>query len=129
MLRTLDPHSAFLDPRSFAQMRERQVGTYFGIGISILSIDGEIPGPANQDTYRVAAGPHEVEVAELIDDQDLPGTYTRARRHKNKTFTVDVRPDTTYMVASHLNEDRERDIIKGGYWDPVVWKEIAEPCR
>jgi carboxyl-terminal processing protease len=42
MLRTLDPHSAFLDPRSFAQMRERQVGTYFGIGISILSIDGEI---------------------------------------------------------------------------------------
>jgi C-terminal processing protease CtpA/Prc len=42
MLRTLDPHSAFLDPRSFAQMRERQVGAYFGIGISILSIDGEI---------------------------------------------------------------------------------------
>ena len=42
MLRTLDPHSAFLDPRSFQQMRERQVGTYFGIGISILSIDGEI---------------------------------------------------------------------------------------
>jgi carboxyl-terminal processing protease len=42
MLRTLDPHSAFLDPRSFKQMRERQVGTYFGIGISILSIDGEV---------------------------------------------------------------------------------------
>jgi carboxyl-terminal processing protease len=42
LLRTLDPHSAFLDPRSFKQMRERQVGTYFGIGISILSIDGEV---------------------------------------------------------------------------------------
>ncbi|HET9485673.1 MAG TPA: PDZ domain-containing protein, partial [Xanthomonadales bacterium] len=26
----------------------------------ILSIDGEIPGPAQQDTYRVAPGPHEV---------------------------------------------------------------------
>ena len=42
MLRTLDPHSAFLDPRSFKQMRERQRGSYFGIGISILSIDGEV---------------------------------------------------------------------------------------
>lgn len=95
----------------------------------ILSIDGEIPGPVNQNTYRVAPGPHEVEVAEQIDDNDLPGTYTRARRHKAKTFTIDVRPDTTYMVASRLNEDRERDIVRGSYWDPVVWKEIGEPCR
>ncbi len=42
MLRTLDPHSSFLDPRAYAQMRERQQGQYFGIGISIVSIDGEI---------------------------------------------------------------------------------------
>jgi len=95
----------------------------------ILAIDGRIPGPAHQDTYRVAPGPHEVEVAEQIDDQDLPGTYTRARRHKSKVFTIDVRPHTTYLVASHLNEDRERDIIRNGYWDPVVWKEIDEACR
>ncbi|HVF35815.1 MAG TPA: PDZ domain-containing protein [Candidatus Saccharimonadia bacterium] len=95
----------------------------------ILAIDGEIPGTARQDTYRVAPGPHEVEVAEQIDDQDLPGTYTRARRHKSKVFTIDVRPHTTYLVASHLNEGRERDIIRNGYWDPVVWKEIDEACR
>ena len=41
MLRTLDPHSSFLDPRTFAQMREQQEGRYFGIGISIVSVDGE----------------------------------------------------------------------------------------
>ena len=42
MLRTLDPHSTFFDPRSYAQMRERQEGHYYGIGISIASVDGDI---------------------------------------------------------------------------------------
>ena len=35
MLQTLDPHSSFLDPRTYAQMRERQEGRYFGLGITI----------------------------------------------------------------------------------------------
>jgi carboxyl-terminal processing protease len=42
MLQTLDPHSSFLDPRSYAQMRDRQEGRYYGLGISIQSIDGDI---------------------------------------------------------------------------------------
>jgi len=42
MLQTLDPHSSFMDPRSYAQMRERQEGRYYGLGISIQVVDGEI---------------------------------------------------------------------------------------
>jgi carboxyl-terminal processing protease len=42
MLQTLDPHSSFMDPRSYAQMRERQEGRYYGLGISIQVIDGDI---------------------------------------------------------------------------------------
>src|SRR5262245_63239351 len=42
MLQTLDPHSSFMDPRSFAQMRERQEGRYYGLGITIAVVDGEI---------------------------------------------------------------------------------------
>jgi carboxyl-terminal processing protease len=42
MLSTLDPHSSFMDPRSYAQMRERQEGRYYGLGISIVVIDGDI---------------------------------------------------------------------------------------
>src|SRR5262245_42712776 len=41
MLQTLDPHSSFMDPRSYAQMRERQEGRYYGLGISIVVIDGD----------------------------------------------------------------------------------------
>ena len=42
MLRTLDPHSSFLDPKEFQRMRELQSGHYTGIGISIVSFDGVI---------------------------------------------------------------------------------------
>src|SRR5256714_4953432 len=42
MLGTLDPHSSFFDPREYAQMRERQEGRYYGIGVSIVSSDGNI---------------------------------------------------------------------------------------
>jgi carboxyl-terminal processing protease len=42
MLQTLDPHSSFMDPRSYAQMRERQEGRYYGLGISIQVVAGDI---------------------------------------------------------------------------------------
>ncbi|MGH9583228.1 MAG: S41 family peptidase, partial [Bryobacteraceae bacterium] len=35
MLRTLDPHSNFFDPKAFAGLREEQHGMYFGIGMYI----------------------------------------------------------------------------------------------
>ena len=35
MLQTLDPHSSFMDPRTYAQMRERQEGRYYGLGLTI----------------------------------------------------------------------------------------------
>jgi len=42
MLQTLDPHSSFFDPKSYAQMRERQEGRYYGLGISISVIGDDI---------------------------------------------------------------------------------------
>ena len=42
MLQTLDPHSSFFDPKQYTQMRERQEGKYYGLGISIQVIDGDI---------------------------------------------------------------------------------------
>jgi carboxyl-terminal processing protease len=42
MLQTLDPHSNFMDPKQYAQLRERQEGRYYGLGITIQVIDGDI---------------------------------------------------------------------------------------
>jgi carboxyl-terminal processing protease len=42
MLQTLDPHSSFMDPKSYAQTRERQEGRYYGLGITIQVINGDV---------------------------------------------------------------------------------------
>ena len=42
LLGTLDPHSSYFTPREYDQMRERQQGTYYGIGVSIQVFDGDV---------------------------------------------------------------------------------------
>jgi carboxyl-terminal processing protease len=62
MLRTLDPHSKFLDPKAFAAMREDQRGRYYGLGIMVGTRFGRVtivsppfPGsPAEKVGLRVA---------------------------------------------------------------------------
>src|SRR5580658_5299690 len=41
MLRTLDPHSNFFDPRAYSVNREEQRGRYYGVGMTIQSREGK----------------------------------------------------------------------------------------
>jgi carboxyl-terminal processing protease len=42
MLRTLDPHSNFLETKEYSTLQERQHGSYYGLGITVQSVDGNI---------------------------------------------------------------------------------------
>ena len=42
MLRTLDPHSNFFDPKAYALMRESQAGHYYGVGMYVGSPEGKV---------------------------------------------------------------------------------------
>jgi carboxyl-terminal processing protease len=44
MLRTLDPHSNFFDPRAFNNLREQMEGRYYGVGMRIQSWPGRWGG-------------------------------------------------------------------------------------
>jgi carboxyl-terminal processing protease len=46
MLRVLDPHSSFFDPKEFSRLREEQHSKYFGLGIRVR--------PLLRDRGRVA---------------------------------------------------------------------------
>ena len=77
MLQTLDPHSSFMDPRTYAQMRERQEQRYYGLGITIQSLDRNITvvrvfegSPAHQKGLRRG------DVIAKAADQDLTGWTT-----------------------------------------------------
>src|SRR5512145_2541864 len=41
MLRTLDPHSSFFDPRQFQLLREDQKGHYYGVGMQVAPRNGK----------------------------------------------------------------------------------------
>ncbi|MGH8123734.1 MAG: PDZ domain-containing protein [Rudaea sp.] len=98
-------------------------------GATILLVDGVTPGPHNTATYRVAAGTHQLLVAERIPTQVMGlGEIASRRNSKPKTLTVTIAPNTTIMIAAHFNEDRATKINDGGYWDPVAWKEVPEAC-
>src|SRR5260370_23061105 len=46
MLRTLDPHSNFFDPKDFKSLRDDQQGHYYGVGMTV--------GPRNGKTIVIA---------------------------------------------------------------------------
>src|SRR5262245_47981096 len=77
MLGTLDPHSSYFTPREYAQMRERQEGRYYGIGVSIVAVDGDITAftvfegsPAHKKGIRVG------DVISKVGDQSAKGWTT-----------------------------------------------------
>lgn len=91
MLQTLDPHSSFLDPRTYAQMRERQEGRYYGLGITIQVIDGDITAVSlfeGSPAYR--KGVRRGDVIARINGEDAKGLTSEeaARRLRGPKGTL-----------------------------------------
>src|SRR5229473_1016934 len=83
MLGTLDPHSSFFDPREYAQMRERQEGRYYGIGVSIQAIDGDITAMMvfeGSPAYR--KGIRRGDVLARVGGEDAKGWTVEQAMHK-----------------------------------------------
>ena len=96
----------------------------------LILLDGTSP-ISGHETYRVSAGEHHLLVAEDIPTNFMGagpiGTW-RTRNHSYKPLTVVVKPGTTAMIAAQLHTDRVSEISRGGYWDPVMWREVPEAC-
>lgn len=94
---------------------------------TIISVDGQLPGPRNADAWRVSAGHHVLQVGERIDSRYLSfNDRQRNSGDRYKTLEIDVPANTTLLVAARLDSSRWDN---GNYWQPVVWKEVSEPCR
>src|SRR5712691_4563813 len=74
MLRVLDPHSSFFDPRAYANLREDQRGRYYGVGMTIVPRDNftyvlsPMPG---SPAYRAGIRPGDVIMA--VDTKSTEG--------------------------------------------------------
>ena len=66
MLRVLDPHSNFFDPKSYAALREEQRGKYYGVGMQVGPRNNKvivIAPFAGAPAYRVGIRPGDVIIA------------------------------------------------------------------
>ncbi|MFZ1083405.1 MAG: S41 family peptidase [Terracidiphilus sp.] len=68
MLRVLDPHSNFYDPKAWPKMREEQHGRYYGVGMLIQQQNGKVyvvTPYENTPSYR--AGIHPGDIIYAVD--------------------------------------------------------------
>jgi carboxyl-terminal processing protease len=84
MLGTLDPHSSFFTPREYAQMRERQEGHYYGLGVTIVSSsDGDITAlKVFEGSPAYKKGVRRGDVIAKIGNEDAKGMSTEIAQHK-----------------------------------------------
>ncbi len=109
MVSSLDPHSAFLDKKDFAEMQEQTQGRFAGLGIEITSEDGlvKVMNPI-EDTPAAKAGLQAGDLITRLDDKPVRGmtldqavrkmrgtpgtkiTLTIYRKKEEKTFPVTI---------------------------------------
>ncbi len=69
MLRTLDPHSNFFDPKMFQLLREEQRGKYYGVGMTVTPRNGKtmVLAPfVGSPAYRAGIRPGDI-IAQVDD--------------------------------------------------------------
>lgn len=99
----------------------------------LIALDGRLPGPPGS-SWRITPGRHELTVAEAIDSREFVPLHNATRdrlpsKLRYKTLILDAQPGITYRLAAKLNVEQRDSIRDGGYWEPVIWKQSAEPCR
>jgi carboxyl-terminal processing protease len=74
MLRTLDPHSNFLDPEEYRLLQQNQRGQYYGVGMEVM-MDGPHVAvvQAFPDSPANRAGLRRGDIIAAVDDRDVEG--------------------------------------------------------
>jgi carboxyl-terminal processing protease len=115
MLRTLDPHSSFFDPASFAALRERQEGHYFGIGIQITKVGDDVTVSSlfeGSPAYR--AGVRRGDIIARVGTEEAKNWTTEdvVKRVKGpRGTTVDIgirRPGVDQLIPLTIERDEIR---------------------
>src|SRR5881227_2103828 len=96
MLRTLDPHTSFLEPKEYADMQDRQKGSFYGLGILVTKRNDQVTvitplegTPAARLGIRAGDVISEVE-GTATDDLSLDDVVKRLKGPKGTTVHIKI---------------------------------------
>ncbi len=96
MLRTLDPHTSFLEPKEYSEMQDRQKGTFYGLGILVTKRNDQVTvitplegTPASRLGIRAGDVISEVEGVST-DDLPLDDVVKRLKGPKGTTVHIKI---------------------------------------
>jgi carboxyl-terminal processing protease len=97
MLRSLDPHTSFLEPKEYSDMQDRQKGTFYGLGILVTKRNDQVTvitplegTPASRLGIRAGDVIAEVEGV-ATDDLSLDEVVKRLKGPKGSTVHIKIK--------------------------------------
>src|SRR5262245_50142176 len=112
MLRTLDPHSNFLETKDYSVLQERQKGSYYGLGITVQAVDGRITVVSPfEGTPAHRLGIRAGDVISRINDEDARG------------MSID---DAVKRLRGPKGTSVRISIVRQGYEEPLEFTVIRD---
>jgi carboxyl-terminal processing protease len=114
MLRVLDPHSNFFDPKAYARMREEQQGQYYGVGMTIQQQNGKVyvVYPA-EGAPAFRAGIHPGDIIYAVDGKlvSVDGKNPDGLASSDMVAKALKGPKGTHVQATMLRDGQPKPIV------------------
>ena len=124
MLRTLDPHSNFFDPKDYQIILEEQKGRYSGVGMQVGARGGKTyvmaPFPGSP-AYRAGIRPGDI--ISFVNDKSTDGLTTtevadllKGPRNTKVKIVVSREGSPDYLTFAIVREDINRKTVEDAFW-------------
>jgi carboxyl-terminal processing protease len=121
MLRTLDPHSNFFDPKDFEGLREDQRGHYYGVGMSVVGRNGKtiVVAPfVGSPAYKAGLRPGDI-ISE-VNDKSTEGLDS------TKVADLLKGPKGTAVQIKVIREGYDKPVVFNIVRDEISRKSVPE---
>lgn len=121
MLRTLDPHSNFFDPKDFDGLREEQRGHYYGVGMTVVGRNGKtiVVAPfVGSPAYKAGLRPNDIIIE--VNDKTTEGLDS------TKVADMLKGPKGTQVQIKVAREGYDKPVIFNIIRDEISRKSVPE---